>query len=162
MTKVELISNNVDDTINIGVVIGRNLREGDVVALIGDLGSGKTCIAGGIARGLGVSGDFCVTSPTFTLVNEYSGRIPFYHLDLYRLAGPEDLEDLGYEEYFFGRGVAVVEWAEKIDDIIPSDSIFIHLKHHDERKRKIAISCKGDNGREIIKKISKEASSEWL
>jgi len=162
MMKAELISNNVEDTINLGVVIGRNLREGDVVALIGDLGSGKTCIAGGIARGLGVSGDFCVTSPTFTLVNEYSGRIPLYHLDLYRLSGSEDLEDLGYEEYFFSKGAAVVEWAEKIDNIIPSDSIFIHLKHHDERKRKITISCTGNSGREIIKIISKEVSGKWL
>ncbi len=155
--KVELISHSVDDTINLGTFIGKNLREGSIVALMGDLGSGKTCITQGIARGLGVSEKYYITSPTFTLINEYPGRVPLYHLDVYRLSGSADLRDMGYEEYFFGEGVIVVEWAEKIDDIIPSDSIFIWLKYLDEGKREITISCTGNNGSEMINKIGSSA-----
>jgi tRNA threonylcarbamoyladenosine biosynthesis protein TsaE len=134
------ISGSPEETVEIGRIIGEILMPGDVVALIGDLGAGKTCLAQGIARGLGVSERYHITSPTFTLINEYPGRIPLIHLDIYRLQGAGDLAELGYEEYFYGDGVAVVEWAEKIKDILPGDTMFINLNHVDENQREIRIS----------------------
>lgn len=159
--KVDLISKSFDDTIHLGAVIGGHLGKGDIIALTGELGSGKTCITRGIAQGMGVSERYCVTSPTFTLINEYPGRIPLYHLDVYRLSGSGDLEDLGYEEYFFGGGVTVIEWAEKIDDVIPSDAIFIYMTFLDENKRAISIACTGNRGMRLIQIIHEEVFSEW-
>lgn len=137
-----LISTESEITVRIGEIIGQALRKGSVVALIGELGSGKTCITQGIARGLGVPLAYYVTSPTFTLINEYPGRITLYHLDIYRLSGSEDLHDMGYEEYFYGDGVIVIEWAEKIIDILPADSLYIYMKHIDENSREISISAR--------------------
>lgn len=110
------------------------------MALTGELGAGKTCLTQGIAKGLEISEGYYVTSPTFTLINEYPGRIPLYHMDVYRLSGSRDLEDMGYEEYFYGDGVVVIEWAEKVDDIIPAEALLINLEHIDNNKRKIRIS----------------------
>lgn len=155
-----LISNNIEETINLGRIIGEELNRGNIIALIGELGSGKTCITRGIARGMGISEEFHITSPTFTLINEYPGRIPLYHLDVYRLSGSGDLEDLGYEEYFYGKGAIVIEWADKIKDIIPPDSIFVYLKYLGEMKREIEISYEGDNTSEIIKRINEEVFSK--
>ena len=97
---MKLISDSREQTLEIGRRIGNALAPGDIVALIGELGSGKTCLTQGMAKGLGVAENVPVVSPTFTLVNEYPGRVPLVHLDVYRLSGPRDLEDMGYEEYF--------------------------------------------------------------
>ena len=105
--KKEIVSPNAEYTFSLGKNLGEALHEGDVVALIGDLGTGKTTLTQGIARGLGISEGYPITSPTFTLINEYPGRHVLYHLDVYRLQGARDLEDMGYEEYFFGQGVVV-------------------------------------------------------
>lgn len=101
---VTIVSKGPEETIGIGARLGKNLVPGDVIALIGDLGTGKTCLTRGIARGVGVSEDVEVTSPTFTLINEYPGRLTLYHFDLYRIEGIRDLQDIGYEEYFWGDG----------------------------------------------------------
>jgi tRNA threonylcarbamoyladenosine biosynthesis protein TsaE len=124
----------------LGKCIGETIREGDILALSGELGSGKTCFTGGLARGLGISDQYSITSPTFTLINEYTGRCKLYHFDVYRLRGYEDLDDLGYEEYFSGKGVLVIEWAEKIDHVIPDDAFRINFEYIDENKRKIIIN----------------------
>ena len=109
-----------------GLELARQLRAGDVVALIGDLGSGKTTLTKYIAEGLGICEP--VTSPTFTIIQEYEGgRLPLYHFDVYRLSGEADLEALGYEEYFYGDGVTVVEWADKISGALPPESFFVRL-----------------------------------
>jgi len=159
--KVDLISKNADDTMHLGAFMGEHLGPGDIIGMTGDLGSGKTCLTRGIARGMGVSDTYGITSPTFTLINEYPGRIPLYHLDVYRLSGSEDLEDLGYEEYFFGRGVTVIEWAEKIDDVIPSDAIFIDITFLDETRRAISVSSTGQSGIHLVTKIGEEVFNEW-
>jgi tRNA threonylcarbamoyladenosine biosynthesis protein TsaE len=134
-----LISRSPEDTLTIGKVIGEHLEPGNVIALVGELGSGKTCITQGIARGIHVPGDYQITSPTFTLINEYPGRIRLYHMDVYRLSGAGDLELLGYEDYFYGDGIVVVEWAEKIAGILPEGSLFIYLRYLDETSREIRI-----------------------
>jgi tRNA threonylcarbamoyladenosine biosynthesis protein TsaE len=147
---VTLISGNPEETFLIGMTIGENLDVSDVVALVGELGTGKTRLTQGIARGIGVPEGNRITSPSFTLINEYQGRMILYHFDLYRLAGIRDIEDMGYEDYLFGDGVCVIEWADKIKDLLPDQTLFISLKYLDANKRKIVIS--GD--RKKVAKIS--------
>jgi len=144
-----IFSRSTEDTLLIGKIIGQCLINGDIVALIGDLGTGKTCLTQGIARGLDVSESYAVASPTFTLINEYPGRHVLYHLDVYRLSGSRDLEEMGYEEYFYGRGVSVIEWAEKIADIIPDTAISIWITFLDEHSRRIKISASEKRMEEI-------------
>jgi len=105
------------------------------------LGAGKTCFAKGIAAGLGVPDKYVVTSPTFTLINEYPGKqATLYHMDVYRLGGSSDLEEVGYYEYLMSRGVMVIEWAEKISDAIPEEAWRVELAYIDETVRRIEIS----------------------
>ena len=105
------------ETQTIGEEIGKQLRQGDLVALIGDLGTGKTCLTQGIARGVGVYPNQTVNSPSYTLINEYAGKIPIYHIDLYRLQNHDELLDLGLNEYMEGDGICIIEWAEKLGSL---------------------------------------------
>ena len=117
---------NEKETEKIGEQIGRRATPGTVIALIGDLGTGKTTLTKSIARGLGITET--VTSPTFNIIREYkSGRIPLYHFDVYRIADPEEMYELGYEEYFYGDGVCVVEWADIIEELLPEDAVVIRI-----------------------------------
>jgi len=132
------------DTLALGEKIGRHLETGDIVFLFGDLGAGKTTLTQGIARGLGVAKNEYVRSPTFTLVNEYRGNTPVFHVDLYRITSFLELEDLSLEEVFSDQGVSIVEWAEKLFD--PEDAtlpligidrwIEIHITIEEEESRK--------------------------
>ncbi|MFZ5516200.1 MAG: tRNA (adenosine(37)-N6)-threonylcarbamoyltransferase complex ATPase subunit type 1 TsaE [Candidatus Zhuqueibacterota bacterium] len=124
---VELFVSYSDaETMAWGEKISRSLRPGDVVAFFGDLGSGKTRTVQGICRGLGCFEQ--VSSPTFTLINEYSGTFPVYHFDLYRIESEREIYDLGYEEYFNGDGVCLIEWAERIAGLLPAIRIDIFLE----------------------------------
>jgi tRNA threonylcarbamoyladenosine biosynthesis protein TsaE len=115
------------------------------VALTGELGAGKTCLTQGIACGLGVPDRYTVTSPTFTLINEYPGsKASLIHMDVYRLSGSVELEDMGYDEYLDGGGVMVIEWAEKIQDALPTKTLYVKLTYLEENKRKIEISGEQD------------------
>jgi tRNA threonylcarbamoyladenosine biosynthesis protein TsaE len=143
--KIEIISVSAQNTYDIAKSVGERLSEGDVLALSGELGSGKTCFTGGLARGLGVNEKYQITSPTFTLINEYPARCKLYHFDVYRLNSYSEFEDLGYEEYLCGGGVVVIEWAEKIAQILPVETIFINFEYLDENKRKIIV--KGSQNR---------------
>jgi tRNA threonylcarbamoyladenosine biosynthesis protein TsaE len=140
ITKLMLTSRNPEETFLIGKIIGRNLIESDVVGLVGDLGAGKTCLTQGIARGLGVPDEYQITSPSFTLINEYQGRMMLYHFDLYRLSRASEMDDMGYEEYLFGQGVSVIEWADKVKGILPDDTLFVLINYIDENERNIMIS----------------------
>jgi tRNA threonylcarbamoyladenosine biosynthesis protein TsaE len=138
MNKFVVISHTPQETHFIGVILGENLRPGDVVALSGELGAGKTCLVQGIARGLDVPEGYEITSPTFTLINEYPGRFILYHMDMYRLSGVQDLIDIGFDACFNDRGVVVVEWAEKIREALPEGALFISLEYLEDNKRKLA------------------------
>jgi len=117
-----------NETRKFGIELAGKMKAGDVVALIGDLGAGKTALTKYIAEGLGVREE--VTSPTFTIINEYgSGRLPLYHFDAYRIEGEEEMYELGYEEYFYGGGVTVVEWADKVSGLIPEGSTAISMTY---------------------------------
>jgi len=114
------------DTKAFGLQIAEKLEKGSILALTGDLGTGKTTLTRYIAAGLGVSEE--ITSPTFTIVHEYrSGRLPLYHFDVYRIGDEEEMYELGYEEYFYGDGVTIVEWADIIEGLIPADALRIHM-----------------------------------
>ena len=115
---VEIESEKYEDTYMLGKLLGENCRAGEVYTLIGDLGVGKTVFTQGFAAGLGVSGP--VNSPTFTIVSEYDdGRLPFYHFDVYRIGDSEEMDEIGYEDYIYGEGVSLIEWANLIEDILP-------------------------------------------
>ena len=107
-------TSSTEETLKLGEKIGKLMVPGDIILLFGDLGAGKTTLTQGIAAGLDVEDGEYVRSPTFTLINEYSGRLPVYHIDLYRIESQEEMERLGLEEFFFGRGVTIVEWADKL------------------------------------------------
>ena len=125
---MEYLSHSPEETEQLGEQLGRTLRPGSVVAYRGDLGMGKTAFTRGLARGLGCT---CrVTSPTFTIVNEYSGALPLFHFDMYRLDSSDDLFDIGWEDYLSRGGVCAVEWSEQVADALPEDAVTVTLSRH--------------------------------
>jgi tRNA threonylcarbamoyladenosine biosynthesis protein TsaE len=147
----EIISTSTEETFKLGRKIGSLLQPGDLVAFTGDLGAGKTCCIQGIAVGLGVHDRKAVTSPTYTLIHEYQGRIPLYHFDVYRLAREEDLYDLGYEEYFYGDGVTVIEWADRILSFLPDEHLTIHLFSQPDQTRCISFYACGKHYQQLVR-----------
>ena len=146
-----------DETQTLGEKIGKTLKRGDVIALIGDLGTGKTCLTQGIARGAGIASDEIVSSPSYILINEYNGTVPIYHIDLYRLENSEEIAELGLSEYVEGDGICIIEWAERMADALPDSCIKIYItladanaSHStDETPESILDSPKDENIRHI-------------
>ena len=125
-TEKKLIQNE-DDTKKFGTALAGEIKPGDVIALVGGLGTGKTTLTKHIAAALGINED--VTSPTFTIIKEYkSGRLPLYHFDVYRIAGEGEMHELGFEEYLYGDGVCVIEWADKVQNLLPENSRIIKIR----------------------------------
>jgi tRNA threonylcarbamoyladenosine biosynthesis protein TsaE len=138
---MNFVTNTVDETIDIGIKLGKALRPGDVVCLDGDLGSGKTHLTKGIALGLGIRDH--ITSPTFNIVNEYDGRIKFYHFDVYRVNDPDEIAAIGFDEYIFSDAASVIEWADYIRELIPEEHIQIQITKESETRRNISIQWFG-------------------
>ena len=138
---MEYISNSAQETEALGERLAARLRPGDVIAYTGDLGAGKTAFTRGLARGLGCRGR--VTSPTFTIVNEYEGPTPLFHFDMYRLSGSEDLFDIGWEDYLDRGGVCAVEWSEQVEDALPEDTVTVSLARHPDQESWRIITIKG-------------------
>lgn len=128
-----------EETQAIGEQFGQTLKRGDVVALIGDLGAGKTCLTQGIARGVGIFTDQVVNSPSYTLINEYEGKIPVYHIDLYRLEHHGEIVELGLEEYLEGDGICIIEWADRMLELLPEGHIRMQICWEDEFTRTIEL-----------------------
>jgi len=141
------------ETIDLGRRIGALLYPGDVIALTGPLGSGKTWLTKGIALGLGVDPAMVITSPSFSLVNEYNAGYPLYHMDLYRLERISDILATGLEEYLYNDGVAVVEWADRLPEILPEWSITLSFSILDDQDREITIGGRHPRTLEIIKHL---------
>ena len=140
MKKMIIETYSQDETEKIGYDTAIKALPGQVYCLSGDLGVGKTVFTRGFARGLGI--DEHITSPTFSIINEYEGRLPLYHFDVYRVADPEEMDYIGCDEYFFGNGVCLIEWAELIEDIIPENAVWIKIEKDLEKGtdyRKITI-----------------------
>jgi tRNA threonylcarbamoyladenosine biosynthesis protein TsaE len=138
---MNFVTNTVDETIDIGIKIGKALRPGDIVCLDGDLGSGKTHLTKGIALGLGISDH--ITSPTFNIVNEYEGRLKFYHFDVYRVNDPDEIAAIGFDEYIFSDAASVIEWSDYIRELIPEEHIQIIIKKESETRRNISVEWFG-------------------
>lgn len=134
---LKFITHSADETIALGVKIGNLLKKGDVIAMQGTLAAGKTTITKGIAQSLGVSDT--ITSPTFCLISEYSGKMPLYHMDVYRLEGGEDFINLGTDDMIYGDGVSIIEWSEKIMDELPKKTIVLKIEPQDDGSRIITI-----------------------
>ena len=137
MKSQTFISNSPEETIQFASRWGASLPIGSVVVLSGNLGSGKTVFVKGVAKGVGVKEG--VTSPTFVFVNEYQGRIPVYHLDLYRIESPDQADSVGYEEYFDSDGITLIEWGERVKPFLPRKAVWIEFEVVGEKKRKIQI-----------------------
>ena len=148
---MNLETHSCQETIQIGRAIGSLLRAGDVVALVGELGTGKTHLIKGLAMGAGVRRTSYVSSPSFTLIHEYPGRIPFLHIDLFRLGAEKEAEGLGLEEYLGGPGIAAVEWADRIASLLPSEMLWIRLRYSGIRSRVVEILAEGKRYEELVK-----------
>lgn len=132
-----------EETEEIGKALGSLLVPGDVVSLMGELGTGKTCFTRGVARGLKIKRNVPIVSPTFTIINEYPGSIPLYHFDLYRIDNLSQVFDLGYQEYFYGRGVTIIEWGEKVTSILPEEHLKVYFSFQNDNVREISIKGQG-------------------
>ena len=150
---LEWTSKATDETQRLAERIGRLASEGMVIALVGELGSGKTAFVQGLARGLEVPDHHRVTSPSFTIINEYPGRCRLIHIDLYRIETGEDLHDLGLVELLHGSGVAAVEWSERLQHGLPGDRLTVELKIIDDETRRILIRASGSDSNRILQKI---------
>ena len=135
-----------EETFEVGRTIGMNAKPGQIYTLTGDLGIGKTVFTQGVAAGLGITEP--VNSPTFTIIQEYEdGRLPFYHFDVYRIGDLEEMEEIGYDDYFFGQGICLIEWAELIEEILPEKRIEVTIEKDLEKGfeyRKITIEERGE------------------
>ncbi len=150
---------STSETIRLGKRIGRLLIVGDVVALVGELGAGKTQFIKGLAAGVGMGNPAYISSPSFTLINEYPGKIPFYHVDLFRLEREKEAEELGLEDYFQGGGITAIEWADKIPFLLPKEMLFIHIAYTGKKTRSLEIVGKGKRYEELVSSFEFKVSS---
>jgi len=155
---LDFISHSEAQTRRLGARLGELLQSGDVICLAGELGAGKTCLAQGIGQGLGIEGP--ITSPSFTLINEYrqeQARLLFYHVDLYRIEEARETLSLGLEDYFYGEGVCVVEWADRAPDALPAEHLWIELRHVVETKRGLLMKAVGERYEELLREFKRRA-----
>jgi len=153
--KVVIQTHRASETVRIGKSIGSRLLPGDVVALVGELGAGKTQFIKGLAAGVGIGKPAYISSPSFKLINEYPGKITLYHIDLFRLEGEKEAEELGLEDYFQGRGITAIEWADKISSLLPEEILWIEIHYTGENTRSLEISGKGKRYEGLVKELSK-------
>lgn len=152
MKSTAILSKSTQQTIELGERLARYLCKGDILCLEGELGSGKTTLIKGIAQGLKIAPEK-VNSPTFVLMNAYEGKLPLYHFDLYRLEHAREISSIGYEEFLYGDGVAVIEWAERLGELAPREHLCIELAHKGENERLIKFSAVGGRYLSIIKRF---------
>ena len=135
---MKYLSHSEDETQKIGYEVAEKIKKGDVISLTGSLGAGKTVFAKGFAKQLGI--EEAIVSPTFTLVQEYDGREKMYHLDLYRLSGEDEFESMGGEDFLYSDGVTLIEWSEKIESMLPDDTIYVRITINGDLTRTIEIT----------------------
>ena len=158
---MEFVTNSPEETIALGQEIGRLLGPGDVIALFGSLGSGKTTLVKGVALGLGVDPKI-VRSASFLLMQEYKGRLPIYHFDAYRLEGPLDMFRLGCDELFWGEGLSIIEWADRVEESLPEEYIKISLFIEAPDKRRIEVSYTGERYGKVLQALNRSGSGQGL
>jgi tRNA threonylcarbamoyladenosine biosynthesis protein TsaE len=156
---VTITSHTPRQTEEIGSLLGSMLAKGDIIALAGELGTGKTTLVRGMARGIGLE-EGEVASPSFTLVNEYEGPLRLFHVDLYRLADEKELIGIDYEEYLQADGVVVIEWADRIPQAIPADALWITLRYLGTERREIVLRSQGDRYKMMIEELQRKVYTE--
>ena len=156
--ELELVTGSPEETQEFGRRLGELAEPGDVFLMTGDLGSGKTCLTQGIARGLGVKEN--ALSPTFVIMREMHGRLALYHIDLYRLDRLEETEDLGLDDYFYGEGVSVVEWAEKALALMPPDRMMVRIDYLSNAERRMRLSPNGKRYEQMVRRLKRERSEK--
>jgi len=149
----------LNDTKRTGLLLGTSAEAGDVITLRGPLGAGKTTLTQFIGEGLEVPVGCYITSPTFSLMHEYPGRLPLYHMDLYRLGDEEEVEELGFLEYIYGDGLTVIEWSERLGSLMPAERLAIHLEFNGENSRTITLSVIGQQWADRAGKLQKALTS---
>ena len=135
--------NNLEETVAFGRRLGQQARPGDIITLEGALGAGKTTLTQFIGQGLDVPEEYYITSPTFSLLHEYPGRIPLFHMDLYRLAGSDEIIELGFADYLYGEGVCVIEWPDRLEEMMPENRLQIELEFTSETVRTAGLTGHG-------------------
>lgn len=158
---MQLETKSAAETKRVGRRIGKALRQGDLIVLFGELGSGKTCLTQGIAMGLEIKED-CVSSPSFVIIKEYQGRLPLYHIDFFRLQTTREIESTGYDECIRGEGVTVIEWAEKIEDALSGKYFRIELTVSGKNKRHILFKPVGGYYEKIAREVYEDFSAGYL
>ena len=148
MPKASLISDSPQETIGLAAKFAKNLKAGDIVFLQGELGAGKTVFTKGMAKALKVDPQK-VVSPTFVLMNYYEGKLPLYHFDLYRLEKEEELKTVQFDEYFYGKGISVIEWPERLGALAPRDHWLVEMSHKSEHQRQVCISYPSNPQRKL-------------
>ena len=154
MNKLQFVSHSPEETQKLGKKLGQLARAEDIFLLTGPLGAGKTCLTQGVAWGLDI--EEYTLSPSFVLVRELHGRLPLFHADLYRLERIEEIAELGLEEYLYGKGVTVIEWAEKGLEILPHEHLHIHLNYVSENERQIEIEPHGGRYTNLLAELKSE------
>ncbi len=155
---MKLLTRSPEETQALGEALGKAVQPGDLILLWGDLGAGKTCLVQGIARGLGVQES--VRSPTFVLMTHHPGRLMLYHIDLYRLDNPLEVEDLGLDEYMEGEGVCVVEWADKAMPLFPPEHLVVELRDVGEQERQIILTARGNMYMSLLEQVRRQMGLE--
>jgi len=145
---MEIMSGSPEQTRDIGKQLGQLAQPGDVILLTGNLGAGKTCLTQGIAWGLDI--DEFASSPSFTLMREHYGRLPLYHVDFYRLDSMDDIYDLGIDDYLFGKGLCVIEWAGKGMELMPEEQLLVEIEYVSENERRLDLKANGKRYTEIL------------
>ena len=145
---MNLCSESPEETQRLGIGLGRLAQPGDLFMLVGGLGAGKTCLTQGIAWGLDISG--YATSPTFIVINQYMGRLPLYHIDIYRLDSIEEVVDLGLDDYLYGNGVCVVEWADKAMNVLPPEHLLVEINYVSDSVRNLVLNSSGERYRALL------------
>lgn len=157
--KIQFTTRSINETQDLGRKLGNLIDYPLVIALIGDLGSGKTAFVQGLAGGLQVPEGFYITSPTFTLINEYPGRRPLVHVDLYRLENIKDLEDIGLDEMWYGQAVIAIEWADRLMEGLPADRLTLTMEIMDDNCRNLFLDAAGHDAVNLVKALE-DALSE--
>jgi tRNA threonylcarbamoyladenosine biosynthesis protein TsaE len=154
-----VVSRSAEHTRRLGIRLGKLLQGGEIVGLVGELGTGKTCFVRGMTEGLGVSRETWIRSPTFTLVNEYHGRLPVYHIDLYRIESTGELEELNLREYLYSNGVSLIEWFEYFPAGEVEDHLEIELAYRESSERQVTFSPHGARYEELLKALQQKSKS---
>lgn len=160
MSVLQITTGSSGETEELGATVGSLLKPGSFLALRGDLGGGKTCLTRGVVASMAPQSVHLVASPTYAIMNCYPGDTPVYHFDFYRLAGDDDIAELGFEEFFYGDGVCVVEWSERLAELIPDDVLTLLFEYAGDDRRLITITSSGQRSDNVFEQLTERLQQQ--